>query len=905
MFRESLEFTRAHSLLFDVAPDQTGSIFAQLPEPIRERWEANGVRTVFGFVPTGSDPRLQAARRAGFAVQPVDINRIRRNDFGILKGLVVRLRAELRENPAAFYFPAEDTADVMSCAAAFLVSLQATPELAAPEGAIQFIFGRDELHEEDFRVFRFKEALESGYQMPEAVRRHFGLIGGSNGKAPTPPATPGASAAVASVAAAAASAATVSEKDGSARVEPSPNAPDNTTDTDTAERKAEAPDAKQIAPEPTQTKPGRTTTAVEATTSKAAEQKPKLPPAASLDSTPGSFKPSKFFTIRNKLLMIISILIFSALGVMIFLASFFYRQDSESRINEYALKTTELIGQKIEGEFTSLTYTALSSGTSLLSTRSPAERDLFTELFFRNNPSFATVAVLKNENGKLTEVRAIYNERFLKESQVDAQKLQAVVAQNERLLQATLAGSQVVRNVSPGLPVPLLALGASFGEGGERYVVAGLINPARFLESFKATGIIVTYMVDNQGIVVAHADSKLVLAAENMSRRELVKRMLVANTDNGQLSYQAANGAAELGFFKKLGFAGLAVVSSVSEADAFRAVEAMQNRNLMILVIVLFTAVLIVFFFARTLSVPIGRLVQATRQVEEGDYAFAIKPSTRDEIGRLTHSFTSMTGGLAERERLKDSMTRFVNKEVAEKAARGELALGGQEKDCAIFFSDLRGFTAMSEKMTPEEVVEYLNEYFTDMVGCVSETHGVVDKYIGDAIMATWGAVQSIGDNTENAVNAALMMRARLIEFNRRGQGKRPFAKFGCGINSGPVVSGQIGSSQKMEYTVIGDAVNLASRVETLNKPFGTDILISAESYQRVKDIFEVEQMPAISVKGKSEPQTIYAVLGRKDDPDCPRSMDEVRARTGGDPPKVDLAAFHEAKEEKFEVLQG
>ena len=201
-------------------------------------------------------------------------------------------------------------------------------------------------------------------------------------------------------------------------------------------------------------------------------------------------------------------------------------------------------------------------------------------------------------------------------------------------------------------------------------------------------------------------------------------------------------------------------------------------------------------------------------------------------------------------------------------------------------------------------MVDFLNDYMTRMVNCVNSTNGVVDKFIGDAIMAIWGAPVSHGNDTENAVNSALMMRGALIDFNKdRGGDRKPVIKIGCGINTGPALAGQIGSQDKMEYTVIGDAVNLASRIEALNKPFGTDILISEDSYELVKDIFHVEKMQEIRVKGKIEPQQIFAVLGRRDDPDAISSIEELRRLLGIE--AADLKKFDpDAEEEvKYEII--
>ncbi|MCL1864184.1 MAG: adenylate/guanylate cyclase domain-containing protein, partial [Spirochaetes bacterium] len=203
------------------------------------------------------------------------------------------------------------------------------------------------------------------------------------------------------------------------------------------------------------------------------------------------------------------------------------------------------------------------------------------------------------------------------------------------------------------------------------------------------------------------------------------------------------------------------------------------------------------------------------------------------------------------------------------------------------------------------EVVEFLNEYMTLMVKCVNDNKGAVDKFIGDAIMAVWGAPVSHGNDTENAVNSALLMREVLIKFNKeRSKAKKPVISIGCGINTGPVLVGQIGSEDRMEYTVIGDTVNFASRIEALNKAFGTDILISADAYNNVKRIFNVEPMKKIKVKGKIDPQQIYAVLGRKNDPNCPENISILRKIVGISPPLSNKDIHIKANELKYEIIE-
>ena len=268
----------------------------------------------------------------------------------------------------------------------------------------------------------------------------------------------------------------------------------------------------------------------------------------------------------------------------------------------------------------------------------------------------------------------------------------------------------------------------------------------------------------------------------------------------------------------------------------------------------------------------------------------------------LTESFAHMGRGLAERERVKATFGKFVNRHVAEQALKGEFTLGGSRKVATIFFADILSFTAISERLSPEAVVEFLNDYMTRMVDCIDKTGGVVDKFIGDAIMGVWGTPVSAGspkDDALAAVRAMLTMRSALVEFKKDRDGEEAaLIHNGCGLNTGPCIAGQIGSLQRMEYTVIGDAVNLASRIEALNKPFGTDILISEYSHELVKEEVIVEAMPSIKVKGKEAPLTIYAVVKMKGD-EGPATLAELRKYLGIVPPE---AAVDVDKEEiKYE----
>lgn len=193
------------------------------------------------------------------------------------------------------------------------------------------------------------------------------------------------------------------------------------------------------------------------------------------------------------------------------------------------------------------------------------------------------------------------------------------------------------------------------------------------------------------------------------------------------------------------------------------------------------------------------------------------------------------------------------------------LKLGGQKKDMTVLFSDIRGFTTLSEKTDPEKLVALLNEYFTAMTEVILQTGGVLDKFIGDAIMAFWGAPQEAPNHASLACETALKMTERLAilkkDWAKRGL---PEINIGIGLNSGEMVVGNIGSTDRFNYTVIGDNVNLASRLEGLNKQYQAGIIISQFTYERVKDNFTCEYLDKVNVKGKEVPVEIYKITGRR-----------------------------------------
>ena len=319
-----------------------------------------------------------------------------------------------------------------------------------------------------------------------------------------------------------------------------------------------------------------------------------------------------------------------------------------------------------------------------------------------------------------------------------------------------------------------------------------------------------------------------------------------------------------------------------NEATAFYGpLETIYLRSGIILAASIVLTTLLVILFSSYITRPIKQTVQAMRNiVETGELSRRVEVRLNDETGELGDNFNRMTSALehawteiksyafqtavAQRResKIRNIFQKYVPAQVIEQFFTSpESMLVGQDRELAILFSDIRGFSALSEGLEPRSVVESLNRYFSRMVEVVMQQQGVVDKYIGDALMAFFGAPAPDQESCFHAVSAALNMIDNLDDFNsQQSSHGRPVFSIGVGINYGGVTIGNIGSEQKMEYTVIGDMVNLASRLEGLTKPYQQPIIISDSVQKSIDGRFPCRMLDRVVVKGKSNPVVIYSV---------------------------------------------
>jgi adenylate cyclase len=291
--------------------------------------------------------------------------------------------------------------------------------------------------------------------------------------------------------------------------------------------------------------------------------------------------------------------------------------------------------------------------------------------------------------------------------------------------------------------------------------------------------------------------------------------------------------------------------------------------------LVLLVVLALALRFASRMGGVVRGLSEAAVQVKAGKYVNAPVSHTGDELESLALNFNAMVEGLRERDRLRETFGRYVTRQVADHLLKGNVSLGGELVPVTVLFSDIRSFTSISETMEPRALLDFLNEYFTGMVDSVMLHHGVVDKFIGDAIMAVFGAPVPHPDDPLNAVKAALDMRTRLekinVAFKARGL---PELRTGIGLHSGQVIAGNMGHAERMEYTVIGDAVNLASRLEGMTKELKCDVILSEDLFRQVERHVNAEPLHKIKVKGRDQEVMVYRLIEMK--ADAPRTIDAV-----------------------------
>ncbi len=400
------------------------------------------------------------------------------------------------------------------------------------------------------------------------------------------------------------------------------------------------------------------------------------------------------------------------------------------------------------------------------------------------------------------------------------------------------------------------------------------------------------FLIDEYGVILSHTERALlfhsltalspeVLRLPVFDRRfssvgidtiqslglDTLGRAMIGATAPGHTSYtDAARGALIVGF-APMKTRPWTVGVEMPDAEFSAPLVSLARGTLVSVLGVGLAVMVLALLVARSIVRPLLALTRAARAVEQGEFGAArLSVHSEDEVGLLTRAFNTMAAGLAERERERDIFGRVVSPEVREKLLGGELRLGGETRRVAVLFSDIRGFSSLAERMDPQGVVALLNEYLTEMAEAVRPYQGYINNFIGDAIVVVFGAPIDQAGIEQRAARAAVAMQARLAALNARRLARGDFPiKTGTGISAGEVVAGQIGSPERLLYTVIGDTVNVAARLEALTKDYPEhSILVSSSVAEALRDApdLRVEHLGIVPLKGRAEPVDISGVHG-------------------------------------------
>ena len=372
-------------------------------------------------------------------------------------------------------------------------------------------------------------------------------------------------------------------------------------------------------------------------------------------------------------------------------------------------------------------------------------------------------------------------------------------------------------------------------------------------------------IVDGEGQVIAHPDESRL--EHDVSSYPAVQRARETR-ESGTIIARNAAGTLRLFVYRPLKNPGTlsrdpwVLLTEIDQEEELASLRRLRRELFAGVAAMLVGALLIAHQVTGSIRRPLQAVGEFARKVGAGDLTAHVNVTGRDVAGRLAGTLNEMVAGLQERDHVKEVFGRYIATQVSDKILKGQVNLGGEAREVSILFSDIRNFTGMSEEMTPEQVVSFLNDYFSEMVDAVFENGGVLDKFIGDGLMAVFGSLGDQPDHPRRAVQTALRMRALLAKINgvRSVAGKKPIA-IGIGIHTDQVIVGNIGSRKRLEYTVVGDGVNTASRLQGLNKDFGTTILISETTYAAVQHEFECRLMPDAQLRGKTKELKFYEVV--------------------------------------------
>lgn len=713
------------------------------------------------------------------------------------------------------------------------------------------------------------------------------------------------------------------------------------------------------------------------------------------------------FPIGVKLALIIGFIVLVSLGTVTYLNSHFVGEDVKITAENNNLSTNTRAASTLEDKISTIrsnVFQLLDLLNVVSGGRTAALARQAEAFFFERNQDIASIYILSENSVSRPENTdsKILNSRFFLSNELDTSVMEIFLQASQQQIARSCNGETIALNASPFFGIPVMAMLFSYKENGLDQTCIITFSIESISDILGTDSINTTFVINDSDELLSHPETDRILRGESLKNHPLVVAMRKNNQNNDD-SRQIPFFETEIldgkevkteyyGAYEKLSFGDIVVMTTVPLSSVLEGVLTTRRNNIYLMGIVFFLSIIFILVFSRfAISRHLRKLTAAAEEIKLGNFESEIfdtlSTKRRDEIGVLNQSTKDELYSL-------NTFAKFTNRNVAKAIARQEIDFNPHLKDVTIFFSDIRGFTAISDGFknrfgndSPSEIIGFLNDYMSRMVNCIVLSHGNIDKFEGDAIMAVWGIMRNdsldfealpdsdpkkkelqkihdehVMEDATNAIRGTIAMRYALMKYNKEAEAftkaheKEPKAKYkphiriGSGLNTGRATCGLMGADMgkdgKMEYTAIGDAVNFASRTESSNKPCGTDILITEDTYSLLKKRFIkceenhftiaeadkpneliVEQIPVeFEVKGKGT-QHFYGVVNMpqfdieaffkpnepdfKADPDCaralgprgPKTLNEVRTLLGIPIPEFEKVNLNE-EENKIQVKQ-
>jgi class 3 adenylate cyclase len=423
--------------------------------------------------------------------------------------------------------------------------------------------------------------------------------------------------------------------------------------------------------------------------------------------------------------------------------------------------------------------------------------------------------------------------------------------------------------------------GESVGDSRERFrgVITADISLewlTKLISSISVANSGYCFVVSENGAFVSHPRNDFIMREslfsiseiESNDRLRSVGRHMIRNDSGFEAIGTSLMSKDSFVAFARIPTTGWSLGAVFPTDELFEELAGLHKKTLTMAAIGIALLMLLSHLVAKSIARPLQSMAAATDKVAEGNLEVDLSHiRSTDEVGRLAEAFARMTNGLKERDFIKDTFGRYLTKEVARRLLESKdgLRLGGEEREISILMSDLRGFTALTSNMPPEQVISFLNRYLGRMVEILIDYRGIIDEIMGDGILAFFGAPEPLEDHPARAVACALSMQLAMDEISARNESEGlPHLEMGAAVNTGLVVVGNIGSEKRTKYGAVGSQVNFTGRVESYS--VGGQVLISQATYDKVRDIVEVRDVLRVQMKGVAGDVALYDIKGIRGD---------------------------------------